>query len=293
MKKINELTTKRMEEAQRKKEELDAKQREVEENKRKLNEEKKRDELEKQRAKETQRLHTTNTNTTTYSTTSTTSSVSNNITNTATSNLTACKPHQTPQHVAKPYHHTYANKMANSENTATTAIHAVNPPKSIHISNYDVLTSFKSAQNPQNAIGKPAPLQSIGNQGVASKPLESISVPLKPPAPAALAYVRDNYDINDLKSEDETDDEEEPSKPIPEWAKDARLKTCAQAQARKLINYTRLFYASSQNEIILENIFKIKRKKFTERSSSAIWNSPPVWKTSGLNGNESFRLMHK
>lgn len=102
----------------------------------------------------------------------------------------------------------------------------------------------------------------------------------------------DNYDIGDLKSGDDTDDDEEPSKPIPEWAREPNLSTKAIGQCFKGLNYTKLFRASSQKEIILENIFKIKRKKFTERSSSAIWNSPPVWRTNGLNGDESFRQLH-
>ena len=160
-----------------------------------------------------------------------------------------------------------------NSNSSTLQTHVKQPPYQsalpVKAHNYDVLTSFKSNNNP-----KP--------------PHTAAVLPLKP-----IHNLMDNYDIHDLKSEDETDDDEEPNKPIPEWARDARLTQCAQAQARKFINYTRLFSASSQNEIILENIFKIKRKKFTERSSSAIWNSPPVWKTSGLNGNESFRLMHK
>ena len=103
----------------------------------------------------------------------------------------------------------------------------------------------------------------------------------------------ENYDIGDLKSGDDTDDDEEPSKPIPEWAKGELLIKKALIQCYKGINYTKLFKASSQNEIILENIFKIKRKKFTERSSSANWNSPPVWRTNGLNGDESFRQLHQ
>jgi hypothetical protein len=103
----------------------------------------------------------------------------------------------------------------------------------------------------------------------------------------------ENYDISDLNSEDETDDEEEPSKPIPAWAKDPILINTAISQNHRMINFTKLFKASSQNEIDLHAIFKIKRKKFDERSSSANWSTPPIWLTNGINGNESFRQLHK
>ena len=101
----------------------------------------------------------------------------------------------------------------------------------------------------------------------------------------------DDYNINDLNSSDETDDEEQPSKPIPLWAKNPQLQVKAQGQAYKLINFTKLFQSSSNYNIVLEDIFKIKRKNFTERSSSAIWNSPPVWRTGGLTGDESFKRL--
>jgi len=103
----------------------------------------------------------------------------------------------------------------------------------------------------------------------------------------------DNYDVSELQSGDETDDEEEPSKPLPSWAKEPFISDKAKAQSHKTINFTRLFKSASNYEVDLEEIFKIKRKKFTERSSSAIWETPPVWATSGLNGEESFYRVRK
>jgi len=101
----------------------------------------------------------------------------------------------------------------------------------------------------------------------------------------------EDYNINDLNSEDETDDDEQPSKPIPLWAKNPQLTQKAKHQSLKMINFTKLFQSSSNYNIVLEDIFKIKRKNFTERSSSANWSSPPVWKTNGITGNESFRRL--
>jgi len=103
----------------------------------------------------------------------------------------------------------------------------------------------------------------------------------------------DNYDVSGLRSEDETDDEDEPNKPVPSWAKEPYLSQKAQTQSSLMVNFTRLFRSSCQQEVILENIFRVKRKKFTERSSSANWSSPPLWRTNGLTGEESFRKFHK
>jgi hypothetical protein len=98
-----------------------------------------------------------------------------------------------------------------------------------------------------------------------------------------------NYDVSDLASGDETDDEDEPSKPVPDWAKEPELSKKAIEQAMNCINYTKMFRETSKAEINLEDIFKFKRRKFTERSSSANWTTPPVWSTDGLTGDESFR----
>lgn len=108
--------------------------------------------------------------------------------------------------------------------------------------------------------------------------------PLQPPK----LKNEDNYDVSDLKSEDETDDEDEPSKPLPDWARDPSLTNKVKLQAKSMFNFTKVFKAASQSEIILEDIFKTRRKKFTERSSSAIWTTSPVWKSNGISGEESF-----
>ena len=112
----------------------------------------------------------------------------------------------------------------------------------------------------------------------------------KSKAKAENAYV--NYTIDSLKSENDTDDDEEPRKPIPAWANLADVTRKVKNQSVKMLNFTSLFKMACQSEINLNEIFLNERKTFTQRSSSAIWNSPPVWRT-GLNGEESFRNLNK
>ena len=100
--------------------------------------------------------------------------------------------------------------------------------------------------------------------------------------------INTNYNLDNFNSEDETDDEDEPRKPVPEWAQDQRVRQKAMAQSRRLVNFTRLFTQCTQDNIILGDIFSIEKPEFTQRSSSANWLSPPVWRTKGLI-DQSFR----
>ncbi len=75
------------------------------------------------------------------------------------------------------------------------------------------------------------------------------------------------------------------NKPIPQWGKNPALMNKVQLQGVSMINFTNLFRASANSNIVLED------KNFFKRSSSAFWSSPPVWITNGLNGDESFRCM--
>jgi inner centromere protein len=101
--------------------------------------------------------------------------------------------------------------------------------------------------------------------------------------------------VSDLCSEDETDDEEHPTKLIPPWAKEPALSEAAQSQFSVMISFTKLFKSSCASKIVLEDIFSTKRRKFVERTSSAMWNTPPVWATSGIaaDGEASFMQLRK
>lgn len=142
-------------------------------------------------------------------------------------------------------------------------------------------------KSPPNSTLKPITnqLQTYQNTGFTNYEV----TPLQPPKLKDI----DNYDVSNLGSEDDTDDDEEPSKPIPSWATQQNLVQKVKQQNYSMVNFTRLFRSASQAEINLEKIFKTKRRKFTERSSSANWTCPPVWNGQGLTGDESFRTFRK
>ena len=106
----------------------------------------------------------------------------------------------------------------------------------------------------------------------------------------------DNYDINDMRSDDSTDDDSKPKKVIPLWARSkflfiwnfrftviksiffigVNVKAALANQIYNDISDT-IFPA----EILLLDpdlnvIFKHKRPRFDKRTSSAVWKTPPA-----------------
>lgn len=91
--------------------------------------------------------------------------------------------------------------------------------------------------------------------------------------------IYENYDIGDLGSDDSTDEEDCPKKTIPPWAHPSELNGWMHSQEKKVdsraISIRKIFPPS---ELLLApdlaRIFKLKRKRFYQRSSSARWDSP-------------------
>ena len=82
---------------------------------------------------------------------------------------------------------------------------------------------------------------------------------------------RENYSIEELRVDDETDDEDEPRKPIPKWAHGDIILESSRRQALECLNYTRLFRSSADTRIQLEYVFPVVKSTFYKRSSSAEW----------------------
>nr|XP_060626439.1 inner centromere protein isoform X2 [Anolis sagrei ordinatus] len=78
----------------------------------------------------------------------------------------------------------------------------------------------------------------------------------------------------DLNSDDSTDDESQPRKPIPAWASGNQLSQAIIHQYFNPPNVKRFFgVVRSPN---LEEIFYKSKPRYFKRTSSAVWNSPPI-----------------
>uniref|UniRef100_G3RE76 Inner centromere protein n=1 Tax=Gorilla gorilla gorilla TaxID=9595 RepID=G3RE76_GORGO len=83
----------------------------------------------------------------------------------------------------------------------------------------------------------------------------------------------DNYGM-DLNSDDSTDDEAHPRKPIPTWARGTQLSQAIIHQYYHPPNLLELF--GTILPLDLEDIFKKSKPRYHKRTSSAVWNSPPL-----------------
>ncbi|NXQ99885.1 INCE protein, partial [Sagittarius serpentarius] len=81
-----------------------------------------------------------------------------------------------------------------------------------------------------------------------------------------------NYGM-DLNSDDSTDDENEPRKPVPAWADGSQLNQAILHQYYHPVNVDQLFGLIPVPK--LEDIFGKSKPRYFKRTSSAVWHSPP------------------
>ncbi|NXM68860.1 INCE protein, partial [Serilophus lunatus] len=81
-----------------------------------------------------------------------------------------------------------------------------------------------------------------------------------------------NYGL-DLNSDDSTDDENDPRKPVPAWADGAQLHQAVLQQYYHPVDVDELFGAIPSPQ--LEHIFYKSKPRYFKRTSSAVWHSPP------------------
>ncbi|NWW80426.1 INCE protein, partial [Climacteris rufus] len=77
----------------------------------------------------------------------------------------------------------------------------------------------------------------------------------------------------DLNSDDSTDDESDPRKPVPAWADGAQLHQAILHQYYHPVDLDALFGAIPSPK--LEHIFYKSKPRYFKRTSSAVWHSPP------------------
>lgn len=95
-----------------------------------------------------------------------------------------------------------------------------------------------------------------------------------PPVKVQKPSTQENYNIADLNSDDSTDDEDNPRKKIPAWARPPALTAAIFKQAFSNIDVNSIFdNVPAPN---LDAIFTKNKKRYNHRTSSAIWNSPPM-----------------
>ncbi|KFR11982.1 Inner centromere protein, partial [Opisthocomus hoazin] len=81
-----------------------------------------------------------------------------------------------------------------------------------------------------------------------------------------------NYGM-DLNSDDSTDDESQPRKPIPAWATGNQLNQAVIRQYYNPPNVDAIFGVIASPK--LEDIFYKSKPRYFKRTSSAVWSSPP------------------
>ncbi|XP_063050243.1 inner centromere protein-like [Engraulis encrasicolus] len=77
----------------------------------------------------------------------------------------------------------------------------------------------------------------------------------------------------DQNSDDSTDDESAPKKPIPSWAEGLQLQQAVMKQYYDPVDLLAHFGAVEMPK--LETIFHKSKPRFFKRTSSAVWHSPP------------------
>ncbi|KAL3114554.1 hypothetical protein niasHT_014361 [Heterodera trifolii] len=98
-----------------------------------------------------------------------------------------------------------------------------------------------------------------------------------------LPSTEDNYNVDDLSSNDETDPEDSPRKQIPKWAQKEHLAQHINGLQRiDVLEKVEKYFGRIQQPALLD-FFKQSKKKYTKRrSSSAVWDSPMSDPTPGF-----------
>jgi len=108
----------------------------------------------------------------------------------------------------------------------------------------------------------------------ASKTVNSYDMtPAKHDLPPEPLKDENNYGLEDLNSDGDTDDEECPRKEVPKWAEGTNLRTALLKQCYMPPDLDDIFSLVEMPD--LADMFEQHRKRFFKRTSSACWEQPP------------------
>ena len=152
----------------------------------------------------------------------------------------------------------------------------------------DTIVTDASALNSTYVV---EPLEAVSGPPTMATPAVQRTQPTSyeiTPANKDPLVASDNYDIHNLNSEDESEDEDCPSKPVPQWAAHNNIKQVMKEQEyfvnHGLLDVEKIF---SPEELLLEpelaNIFGHVKRRFFKRTSSACWTSPMLKKSKKAN----------
>lgn len=140
----------------------------------------------------------------------------------------------------------------------------LNPPSTVNSVAVAPLLSSSSAY--QKEVAKPVGENtSLNTSNKATSNHDSYQM-----TPKRGSY--NNYDITELKSDDSTDEEDGPRKPIPKWAQGPELKISLLKQFYNPPNLDEIFLPIELPD--LNELFVKKKSRFNRRTSSAVWDSP-------------------
>ena len=89
--------------------------------------------------------------------------------------------------------------------------------------------------------------------------------------------------FQDLKSDNDTDDEEHPRKLVPKWALGSKFRNDLMRQAYNPPDIDLIFHVQEACPDLSE-IFTQRKQRFIKRTSSAFWGKAPM--THNLSGHE-------
>ncbi|KAE8606944.1 hypothetical protein XENTR_v10010939 [Xenopus tropicalis] len=125
----------------------------------------------------------------------------------------------------------------------------------------------------EQAAAASAPVMNVTVDMQNSPACESYEMTPKSYKAPSVKVNEENYGM-DLNSDDSTDDESQPRKPIPAWASGNLLAQAIRQQYYKPMDVDRMYGTIDSPK--LEELFYKSKPRYYKRTSSAVWHSPPL-----------------